>query len=87
MSTLKVLLWWYYPVLTPGKSNSVAAYTIQNDFAEYSPVTEKASTDGMTVRELCSAAITMSDNTAANLLLTTIGGPKELTALHNMGIM
>src|SRR3989454_11362976 len=27
-----------------------------------------------------------SDNTAANLLLTTIGGPKELTAfLHNMG--
>ncbi|WP_407238574.1 serine hydrolase [Escherichia coli] len=26
----------------------------------------------MTVRELCSAAITMSDNTAANLLLTTI---------------
>ena len=43
-------------------------------------------TDGMTVRELCSAAITMSDNTAANLLLTTIGGPKELTAfLHNMG--
>ncbi|MHB7782250.1 class A beta-lactamase, partial [Klebsiella pneumoniae] len=51
-----------------------------------SPVTEKHLTDGMTVRELCSAAITMSDNTAANLLLTTIGGPKELTAfLHNMG--
>nr|ANG14930.1 beta-lactamase TEM-1 variant [synthetic construct] len=58
----------------------------QNDLAEYSPVTEKHLTDGMTVRELCSAAITMSDNTAANLLLTTIGGPKELTAfLHNMG--
>ncbi|WP_310909872.1 serine hydrolase, partial [Escherichia coli] len=36
---------------------------------------EKHLTDGMTVRELCSAAITMSDNTAANLLLTTIGGP------------
>jgi len=44
------------------------------------------STFKVTVRELCSAAITMSDNTAANLLLTTIGGPKELTAfLHNMG--
>ncbi|VDA68393.1 blaTEM-84_1_AF427130 [Klebsiella pneumoniae] len=57
----------------------------QNDLVEYSPVTEKHLTDGMTVRELCSAAITMSDNTAANLL-TTIGGPKELTAfLHNMG--
>ncbi len=52
----------------------------QNDLVEYSPVTEKHLTDGMTVRELCSAAITMSDNTAANLLLTTIGGPKELTA-------
>ena len=51
----------------------------QNDLVEYSPVTEKHLTDGMTVRELCSAAITMSDNTAANLL-TTIGGPKELTA-------
>ncbi len=39
----------------------------------------------MTVRELCSAAITMSDNTAANLLLTTIGGPKELTAFAQHG--
>ncbi|WP_407261466.1 serine hydrolase family protein [Klebsiella quasipneumoniae] len=28
MSTFKVLLVRYYPVLTPGKSNSVAAYTI-----------------------------------------------------------
>ncbi|CSY71198.1 Beta-lactamase TEM-12 precursor [Shigella sonnei] len=36
----------------------------QNDLVEYSPVTEKHLTDGMTVRELCSAAITMSDNTA-----------------------
>ncbi|CSZ59968.1 Beta-lactamase TEM-12 precursor [Shigella sonnei] len=38
----------------------------QNDLVEYSPVTEKHLTDGMTVRELCSAAITMSDNTATN---------------------
>ncbi len=52
----------------------------QNDLVEYSSVTEKHLTDGMTVRELCSAATTMSDNTVANLLLTTIGGPKELTA-------
>ncbi len=56
-----------------------------NDLVEYSPVTEKHLTDGMTVRELCSAAITMSDNTAANLLLTTIGGPKELTAFAQHG--
>lgn len=52
----------------------------QQDLITYSPVTEKHLTDGMTVGELCSAAITMSDNTAANLLLSTLGGPSELTA-------
>ena len=52
----------------------------QNDLVEYSPVTEQHLADGMTVAELCNAAITMSDNTAANLLLSTIGGPQELTA-------
>lgn len=51
----------------------------QRDLVEYSPVTEKHLADGMTVGELCDAAITMSDNTAANLLLTAIGGPQELT--------
>nr|QEQ68691.1 Beta-lactamase SHV-4 [Klebsiella pneumoniae subsp. pneumoniae] len=34
----------------------------------------------MTVGELCAAAITMSDNSAANLLLATVGGPAGLTA-------
>jgi beta-lactamase class A len=34
----------------------------------------------MTVRDLCAAAIEYSDNTAANLLLRTIGGPPKLTA-------
>jgi beta-lactamase class A len=29
---------------------------------------------------LCNAAVTVSDNTAANLLLNRIGGPEELTA-------
>lgn len=52
----------------------------QQDLVAYSPVTEKHLTDGMTIGELCNAAITMSDNTAANLLLSTIGGPAELTA-------
>lgn len=52
----------------------------QQDLVEYSPVTEKHITDGMTLAELCSAAITMSDNTAGNLLLSAIGGPSELTA-------
>lgn len=35
---------------------------------------------GMTVSELCQAAITRSDNTAANLLLASLGGPAAVTA-------
>lgn len=46
----------------------------------YSPVTEKFAGQGMTVGALCTAAMTISDNTAANLLLETIGGPAGLTA-------
>lgn len=45
----------------------------------YSPTTEKHVGDGMTLAELCDAAVTVSDNTAANLLLATIGGPAGLT--------
>ncbi len=51
----------------------------QSDLIEYSPVTKEHLSEGMTVAELCNATITMSDNTAANLLLSSIGGPKELT--------
>lgn len=51
----------------------------QRDLIEYSPVTKEHLSEGMTVAELCNATITMSDNTAANLLLSSIGGPKELT--------
>ncbi|WP_283195014.1 class A beta-lactamase [Rhizobium sp. AN80A] len=46
----------------------------------YSPETEKhVGGEGMSVGDLCKAAITLSDNTAANLLLESLGGPKELT--------
>jgi beta-lactamase class A len=45
-----------------------------------SPVTEAHLTDGMTVAELCAAAITHSDNTAANQLLGILGGPSQVTA-------
>ncbi|WFU13827.1 class A beta-lactamase [Bradyrhizobium sp. CB3481] len=45
----------------------------------YSPVTEKHLSDGMTVAEICEAAVTLSDNTAANLLLAALGGPSGLT--------
>ena len=46
----------------------------------WSPETEKhADGSGMTVAELCEAAIAMSDNTAANLILKALGGPSALT--------
>ena len=46
---------------------------------EWSPVTEKHR-GGMTVGELCAAALDFSDNTAANLLLDSLGGPAAVTA-------
>ncbi len=47
----------------------------------YSPVTAKhAGERGLTVGEICAAAMTLSDNTAGNLLLDSFGGPAELTA-------
>jgi beta-lactamase class A len=48
---------------------------------EYAPVTrEHVSEGGMSVEGLCEASIVVSDNTAANLLLETLGGPRGLTA-------
>jgi beta-lactamase class A len=36
--------------------------------------------NGMTLAEICEAAITRSDNTAANLILRSLGGPPAVTA-------
>lgn len=49
------------------------------DLVAGSPVTEQHVGTGMTVTELCHAAITVSDNTAGNRLLTLLGGPAGLT--------
>jgi len=47
----------------------------------YAPVTRHhVGAPGMSVAELCRAAITLSDNTAANLLLASLGGPAGATA-------
>lgn len=55
-------------------------YTEQ-DLIIWSPVTEQhADGAGMTLAELCEATITTSDNTAANLILSSVGGPAALTA-------
>ncbi|NLH83701.1 MAG: class A beta-lactamase [Phyllobacteriaceae bacterium] len=51
------------------------------DLVPYSPATEKrVGAPGMTLAEICEAAITLSDNTAGNLMLDAIGGPVGLTA-------
>jgi beta-lactamase class A len=52
----------------------------QADLLEWAPATKQHVEEGsMTVDALCAAAIEYSDNTAANLLLQTIGGPHALT--------
>ena len=55
------------------------SYT-SKDLVPWSPITEKHLDDGMTLADLCKAAITVSDNTAANLILSRCGGPAGLTA-------
>ena len=50
------------------------------DLVTYSPVTASHVDDGMTVEQLCAAAVQHSDNTAGNLLLQLVGGPAGLTA-------
>jgi beta-lactamase class A len=40
----------------------------------------RAGGDGMSLEEICEAAIVVSDNTAGNLLLASLGGPEGLTA-------
>jgi beta-lactamase class A len=44
-----------------------------------SPATRKNVARGMTVAELCEAAVLYSDNGAANLLLSALGGPAAVT--------
>ena len=53
----------------------------RTDLVDYSPVTERYVGDpGMSMGDLCDAAVTVSDNTAANLMLASFGGPAGLTS-------
>lgn len=54
-----------------------------NTLLPHSPVTERHTGEaGITVAELARAAVTVSDNTAANLLLRELGGPQAFTAFE-----
>ncbi|MER6670883.1 class A beta-lactamase [Amycolatopsis japonica] len=50
------------------------------DLMKHAPVTERHVATGMTIRQLCDAAVRFSDGTAGNLLLRDLGGPAALTA-------
>ncbi|MDO9436638.1 class A beta-lactamase [Hydrogenophaga sp.] len=53
----------------------------KEDLVEWSPVTERhVGGEGLSLAQLCEATITTSDNTAANLILASYGGPPALTA-------
>nr|WP_246165114.1 class A beta-lactamase [Pigmentiphaga aceris] len=63
----------------------VAVRTV--DLVAYSPATQPhADGEPMSIAALCDASVTLSDNTAANLLLASAGGPAGLTAyLRQLG--
>ena len=65
--------------------DTVIKYT-RADVDSISPITQQHIDTGMTVRDLCDAAIRYSDGTAGNLLVRDIGGPAALTAyLRGLG--
>lgn len=57
-----------------------------DDILSYAPVTKEHVEQGMTLEEICVAALRFSDNTAANLLFNHIGGPTGFkSALNKLG--
>jgi beta-lactamase class A len=49
------------------------------DILSYAPVSKQHVGCDMSVAELCEAMVTLSDNTAANVLLASMGGPSAIT--------
>jgi beta-lactamase class A len=51
----------------------------QEDIQSYAPAAKERIGGTMSLAELCKASITVSDNTAANLLFAAVGGPAKVT--------
>ncbi|GLI57599.1 hypothetical protein PM10SUCC1_31130 [Propionigenium maris DSM 9537] len=51
----------------------------EDEILSYAPVTKEFVGRTIALDEVCSAAMLMSDNTAANIMLRNLGGPQELT--------
>lgn len=62
---------------TSSEMNQLVRYT-QSDLIAHSPITTEHVAIGMTIRQLCDAAVRYSDNAAANLLYARIGTPAAL---------
>ena len=56
----------------------VVHYT-EDEVVEHSPITGPNQPTGMRMRDICAAAISVSDNTAGNLMMRETGGPAGLT--------
>jgi beta-lactamase class A len=58
----------------------------KEDVLSYAPVAKDKVDTGMTIEEICEAAVRQSDNTAGNLLFELIDGPNGFkTALNKLG--
>ncbi|MDD7909191.1 class A beta-lactamase [Pseudovibrio exalbescens] len=71
-----------------GEENLLRTIKIEKaDLVTYSPITETfADKEPMSLGQLCHAMLTVSDNTAANMVLEATGGPRALTAfLRSIG--
>ena len=64
---------------TARQLDQVITYS-KSDLVDYSPVTSLHVTTGMTLNAIMAAALTVSDNTALNLMLHQIDGPSGLQA-------
>lgn len=63
----------------PSHLDTLVRYS-RADLLRNAAITPRHVDTGMTVRQLCDAAVRYSDGTAGNLLLRDIGGPAQLTA-------
>lgn len=83
-STFKaVLAGWMLALVDQGRERLDAwVHYAKADVVAYSPVSGARAGDGggLTVGELCAATVSLSDNTAANVLLARHGGPAAFTA-------
>jgi len=81
MSTFKTLACakLLYDVENGNQSIDSTVVINEDSIVTWSPVTEKRIGEKISLKDSCAATLSMSDNTAANIILSSIQGPKALT--------